>query len=175
VNEANTNSGRVMPLIGVPNFSEGRDPRVIGALEATLGCHTRVLNRHWDAETPPQRLHDCGRGGPAGDALVAGAGHALDLIDLRVHAGQHPRIGALDVSPVVWQTEDRHDDAVTAARRVADGIAALGIPSSSMGSWPPARSERERAYFRQGGPAEAGAEDWDRASFNPTLAHPSRI
>ena len=39
-----------MPLVAVPNFSEGRNVRVIGALEATLSAHARVLNRHYDAQ-----------------------------------------------------------------------------------------------------------------------------
>jgi glutamate formiminotransferase / 5-formyltetrahydrofolate cyclo-ligase len=154
VNGANGNPGREMPLVGVPNFSAVRTPRVIGALEATLSGHARVLNRHWDAEHHRSVFTIAAEADQLVDALVAGAAHALDLIDLRGHAGQHPRIGALDVSPVVWQTEDRHDDAVAAARRVAEGIAALGIPVFLYGELATSPEREERAYFRQGGPAE---------------------
>ena len=145
---------RELPLIGVPNFSEGRNERVIDALEATLGAHSRVLNRHFDtlhnrsvytiAAEPPQLV----------EALTAGAAHALDLIDLRTHQGLHPHIGALDVCPVVWQDEDRHDDAVAAAREAAEGIAALGIPVFFYGELARSPERAERAYFRRGGPAE---------------------
>ena len=39
-----------MSLLTVPNFSEGRNERVVRALEATLGAHARLLNCHFDAE-----------------------------------------------------------------------------------------------------------------------------
>ena len=81
---------------------------MIGALEATLGSHARVLNRHYDAQhnrcvftiaaEPPKLV----------EALLAGAEHAIDLIDMRRHQGLHPHIGALDVCPVVWQADERH-------------------------------------------------------------------
>jgi glutamate formiminotransferase / 5-formyltetrahydrofolate cyclo-ligase len=143
-----------MQLVGVPNFSEGRNERVIDALEATLGAHARVLNRHFDtqhnrsvytiAAEPPKLV----------EAMFAGAEHAIDLIDLRGHQGLHPHIGALDVCPVVWQTEQRHDDAVAAAREVADRIASLGIPVFFYGELASSPERTERAYFRRGGPAE---------------------
>lgn len=165
-----------MPLVGVPNFSEGRNERVIGALEATLGAHARVLNRHYDAQhnrcvftiaAEPQKLVE---------ALFAGAEHAVDLIDLRGHQGVHPHIGALDVCPVVWQTEDRHDDVVTAAREVADRIASLGIPVFFYGELASSPERTERAYFRQGGPAELarrmGAGEL-KPDLGPDEPHPS--
>jgi glutamate formiminotransferase / 5-formyltetrahydrofolate cyclo-ligase len=143
-----------MPLVAVPNFSEGRNERVIDALEATLGGHARVLNRHFDAQhnrsvytiaAEPQKLVE---------ALVAGAKHALDLIDLRGHQGAHPHIGALDVAPAVWQTDDLHGDAVAAARQVADGLAGLGVPVFFYGELATSPERQERAFFRRGGPAE---------------------
>jgi glutamate formiminotransferase / 5-formyltetrahydrofolate cyclo-ligase len=143
-----------MPLVAVPNFSEGRSDRVIRALEATLSSHARVLNRHYDgqhnrcvftiAAEPPKLV----------EALVAGAEHAIDIIDLRGHQGLHPHIGAMDVCPVVWQSDQRHDDAVAAARQAAEGIAALGIPVFFYGELATNPERVERAYFREGGPAE---------------------
>ena len=165
-----------MPLVAVPNFSEGRNTRVIGALEATLGSHARVLNRHYDAQhnrsvftlaAPPEKLVE---------ALVAGAAHALDLIDLRAHQGLHPHVGALDVSPVVWQTGERHDAAVEGARAVAEGIAALGIPVFFYGELATAPERRERAYFRQGGPTELARRMGSgelRPDLGPEEPHPS--
>jgi glutamate formiminotransferase / 5-formyltetrahydrofolate cyclo-ligase len=142
------------PLVAVPNFSEGRSERVIGTLEATLGGCARVLNRHFDPEhnrcvftiaAKPTRLVD---------ALVAGAREALNVIDLRGYKGLHPHIGALDVCPVVWQEEDRHDDARGAARDVARAIAELGIPVFFYGELASSPERVERAYFRKGGPPE---------------------
>jgi glutamate formiminotransferase len=143
-----------MPLVAVPNFSEGRNPRVIGALEATLGAHARILNRHFDAQHHRVVFTMAADSANLVEALVAGAAHALDLIDLRGHQGLHPHVGALDVSPVVWQTEELHEDALAAAGRVAEGIAALGVPVFFYGEMASAPERQERAYFRQGGPSE---------------------
>jgi glutamate formiminotransferase/glutamate formiminotransferase/formiminotetrahydrofolate cyclodeaminase len=142
------------PLVAVPNFSEGRSERVIETLEATLGGSARVLNRHFDVEhnrcvftiaAEPARLID---------ALVAGAREAINVIDLRSHQGLHPHIGVLDVCPVVWQEEDRHEDAVEAARATAEAIAGLGIPVFFYGELASSPERVERAYFRKGGPTE---------------------
>src|SRR4051794_39632069 len=141
-----------MPLVAVPNFSEGRNVRVIGALEATLGCHARILNRHYDAQHNRCVFTMCATPEKLVEALVAGAAHALDLIDLRSHQGLHPHIGAMDVCPVVWQIEDRHEAALAGARQAADGIAALGIPVFFYGELATSPDRHERAYFRQGGP-----------------------
>jgi glutamate formiminotransferase len=142
------------PLLGAPNFSEGRNERVIDALGATIGAHARVLNCHYDPQHNRSVFTVAAEPAKLVEALVAGAEHALDLIDLRGHQGLHPHIGALDVCPTVWVTDDRDDDARTAARAVAEGIAALGIPVFLYGELASAPERRERAYFRQGGPAE---------------------
>jgi glutamate formiminotransferase / 5-formyltetrahydrofolate cyclo-ligase len=142
------------PLVAVPNFSEGRNVRVIGALEATLSAHARVLNRHYDAQHNRCVFTMAAESSKLVEALLAGAAHAIDLIDLRSHQGLHPHIGALDVCPVVWQTDERHDAAVAGAREAAEGIAALGIPVFFYGELATSPERRERAYFRQGGPAE---------------------
>jgi glutamate formiminotransferase / 5-formyltetrahydrofolate cyclo-ligase len=166
-----------LPLVAVPNFSEGRSDRVIRALEATLGSHARVLNRHYDpqhhrsvftiAVADPDAL---------AQALTAGAAHALDLIDLRGHQGLHPHIGALDVAPAVWQGEDRREDARAAARKAAEGIAALEIPVFFYGELATSPERAERAYFRQGGPAEL-ARRMESGELEPDLGpsepHPS--
>jgi glutamate formiminotransferase/glutamate formiminotransferase/formiminotetrahydrofolate cyclodeaminase len=143
-----------MPLVAVPNFSEGRSERVIRALEATLGSLARVLNRHYDAEHNRCVFTIAAEPPALVEALLAAAEHAVDLIDMRRHQGVHPHIGALDVCPVVWQGEARHDDAVAAARRAGEGIAALGIPVFFYGELAASPERVERAFFREGGPAE---------------------
>ena len=165
-----------MPLVAVPNFSEGRNMRVIGALEATLGCRARILNRHHDAQHNRCVFTMAAGPGELVEALIAGAAHALDLIDLRSHHGVHPHIGALDVCPVVWQTDDRHEAAIAAAREVAEGIAKLEIPVFFYGELASAPERHERAYFRQGGPAELARRMGSgelRPDLGPEEPHPS--
>jgi glutamate formiminotransferase / 5-formyltetrahydrofolate cyclo-ligase len=164
------------PLVAVPNFSEGRNIRVIGALEATLSAHARVLNRHYDAQHNRCVFTMAAESSKLVEALLAGAAHAIDLIDLRSHQGLHPHIGALDVCPVVWQTDERHDAAVAGAREVAEGIAGLGIPVFLYGELATSPERRERAYFRQGGPAELARrmESGDLVpDLGPNEPHPS--
>ncbi len=141
-------------LIGAPNFSEGRDEQVVDALAATLGGKARVLNVHFDEQHNRSVLTIAAERDDLVAALIAGAQHALDLIDLRSHQGLHPHVGALDVCPAVWIHDDRREDAVAAARSAAEGIAALGIPVFLYGELASDPERRERAFFRTGGPAE---------------------
>jgi glutamate formiminotransferase / 5-formyltetrahydrofolate cyclo-ligase len=165
-----------MPLVAVPNFSEGRSPRVIGALEATLSAHARVLNRHYDAQHNRCVFTMAAEPAKLVEALLAGAAHAIDLIDLRSHQGLHPHIGALDVCPVVWQIDERHEAAVAGAQAAAEGISALGIPVFFYGELASSPERRERAYFRQGGPAELARRMGSgelRPDLGPDEPHPS--
>ena len=143
-----------LPLVAVPNFSEGRSERVIGTLEATLAGRARVLNRHFDSEHNRCVFTLAAERDRLVDALVAGAQEAINVIDLTRYKGLHPHIGALDVCPVVWQVESRHEQARAAAREVAERIAALGIPVFFYGELATNPERAERAYFRTGGPTE---------------------
>lgn len=141
-------------LIAVPNFSEGRDERVVDALGATLGADARVLNVHFDEQHNRSVFTLAAEPDPIVASLVAGARQALELIDLRGYQGLHPHVGALDVCPVVWVSEDRRSDATAAALAAAKEIAALGIPVFLYGELATEPERRERAFFRSGGPAE---------------------
>ena len=88
-------------LLAVPNVSEGRDHEVIEAIGAGF-APARLLDLHADADhhrsvftlaAPPAELPR---------ALLGGAREAVARIDLREHDGLHPRVGAMDVMPVVY-------------------------------------------------------------------------
>jgi glutamate formiminotransferase len=87
----------------VPNFSEGRKPetieRLARAIESVDGAV--VLDTHIDADhnrsvitfvAPPETVVA---------AAVGAVALAAELIDLRTHTGQHPRLGATDVLPFI--------------------------------------------------------------------------
>jgi glutamate formiminotransferase / 5-formyltetrahydrofolate cyclo-ligase len=163
-------------LVGVPNFSEGRSERVIDALGATLGAHARVLDVHSDAQHNRSVYTIAGPENKLSEAMVAGAAHALDLIDLRGHQGLHPHIGALDVCPAVWAYEELHDSVRAVARAAATGIAELGIPVFFYGELASSSDRRERAFFRRGGPAEVArrmASGELEPDLGPDEPHPS--
>jgi glutamate formiminotransferase / 5-formyltetrahydrofolate cyclo-ligase len=78
----------------VVNVSEGRDAAVVHALAASAGRD--LLDVHTDPDHNRTVLTLVGE-----DAPRAVAREAVARIDLGVHAGVHPRIGAVDVVPFV--------------------------------------------------------------------------
>jgi glutamate formiminotransferase / 5-formyltetrahydrofolate cyclo-ligase len=141
-------------LLAVPNFSEGRSERVIDALRATLGGCARVVNVHFDPQHNRSVFTIAGSSDEVRSAVEESAEHALELIDLRGYQGLHPHVGALDVAPFVWTSDDAHDAAREAAVAAAEKIASLEIPVFLYGELASNDERRERAYFRRGGPAE---------------------
>ena len=111
------------------------------------------------------------------DALVAARRQCLDRIDLRRHRGAHPRVGALDVVPVV--TLD--DEDVPLASEIATGVATrLGNELEPAGL--PLRRPRDRPGhalprdFRREGLEELGrAVDEGRLvpDHGPPRLHPT--
>lgn len=84
----------------VPNFSEGRRPDVIAAIvEALRVPGARVV--YAEADRDHNRLDTTVLGDAAAvqASALAGAAVAVELIDMRMHAGGHPRMGAADVIP----------------------------------------------------------------------------
>jgi len=158
-------------LVGVPNFSEGINERVVDAIGATLADHAELLDVHFDRQHNRSVFTIAAPPEPLAEALVAGARHAIDLIDLRMHEGLHPHIGALDVCPAVWVTDDDREAAIGVARQAAEGIAALGIPVFLYGALATAPERRERAFFRRGGP-EGMAERMRSGELRPDLGPP---
>ena len=149
---------------------------MIEALQATLGGHCTVLNIHADPQHNRSVFTLAADADRLADAMLAGAQHAMDLIDMRGHQGAHPHIGALDVCPAVWVEEGDREAAGTVARRVAEGVAELGIPVFLYGELASSPERRERAFFRRGGPAELARrmESGELApDLGPAAPHPS--
>jgi glutamate formiminotransferase / 5-formyltetrahydrofolate cyclo-ligase len=89
-------------LEAVPNVSEGRDRAAVVAIgEAFSRGGARLLDVHSDADHHRSVLTLAAGPDVLADALVAGTAVALEAIDLRHHDGVHPRVGAVDVVPVV--------------------------------------------------------------------------
>jgi glutamate formiminotransferase len=163
-----------LPLESVPNVSEGRDPAVIDAIGAVLAGSATLLDVHTDVDHNRSVFTLVGDEQQLVDALLAGIACAKERIDLRAHAGAHPRIGAADVVPIVPLRPDDMDRACDAAlelgRRIGDE---LGLPVFLYGALAP---DRGPAFFRRGGPEElqrridAGEVVPD---FGPTRLDPS--
>jgi len=142
----------VLPLESVPNFSEGRDRGTIEALGAALSAHATLLDVHADADHNRSVFTLVGRDDALAEALVAGVDEARRRIDLRRHAGAHPRIGATDILPLVPIRPEHFERAKAAALAVGEQIGDdLGLPVFLYGELGGARGP---AFFRRGGPGE---------------------
>lgn len=128
-------------LLCVPNVSEGRRPEVVHAIcGAALTAGAHVLDVHSDPDHHRSVITLAGAGRPVVDAAVALAGAAVGAIDLRSHAGAHPRIGAVDVVPFVPAPGAAMEEAVGAARECARRLwEEMGVPCFLYGEADPAR------------------------------------
>ena len=115
----------------VPNFSEGRKAdtvdRIARAVESVKGAV--VLNRHIDFDHNRSVITFVGEPAAIVDAAVVAVATAKELIDLRNHAGVHPRIGATDVLPFVPVSGVTMDECVKLAHEAGRRIwEELSIP-----------------------------------------------
>ncbi|HEX7314826.1 MAG TPA: glutamate formimidoyltransferase [Pyrinomonadaceae bacterium] len=138
----------------VPNFSEGRDPRLVESLveavEAVPGA--LVLGTHIDPDhnrsvvtfvAPPEVVVE------AALRIVA---RASELIDLSRHAGQHPRMGACDVLPFVPVRGVSVEECVALAHAAGQRIwDELNIPVYFYESAALKEERRNLADVRRGG------------------------
>ena len=87
----------------VPNFSEGRKIETIDSIARAIESEPGVivLNRHIDVDHNRSVITFVGAPQSIANAALKAVATAKELIDLRAHAGVHPRIGATDVLPFV--------------------------------------------------------------------------
>ncbi len=139
-----------MRLLAVPNVSEGRDGEAIRAIAAALG--PGLLDLHCDADHNRSVFTLAGEPGALGLAVAAGAREAITRIDLRAHVGAHPRVGTIDVAPIVYLTDSERGAGCAEALALADVLGHdLDLPVFLYGQL---GGGRTRAELRRGGPGE---------------------
>jgi glutamate formiminotransferase len=159
----------VRRLVAVPNVSEGRDEDALDAIGAAFATHADVLDRSADPDHHRAVFFLVGAPGELHRALAAGAAPAAERIDLRAHDGLHPRVGALDVAPVVYLDDAQRGAAIAEALLAADAIGAQGIPVFLYGEL---AGGRTRAELRKGGP-EGLAASGTPPDYGPPELHPT--
>ena len=115
----------------VPNFSEGRDKKIIkqitDEIEAVDGV--RLLDVDPGEATNRTVVTFVGSPDAVAEAAFKAVAKAGELIDMRLHHGAHPRIGATDVLPIVPVSGITLEECAEIARRLARRIAEeLAIP-----------------------------------------------
>ena len=115
----------------VPNFSEGRKPEVVDQIARAIKSvdGAIVLDRHIDPDHNRSVITFVAAPETIVEAAVRAVAKAAELIDLREHLGEHPRIGATDVLPFVPVTGVTIDECVSLAHEAGKRIwQELGIP-----------------------------------------------
>jgi glutamate formiminotransferase / 5-formyltetrahydrofolate cyclo-ligase len=164
----------------IPNVSEGRDPETLQAISAAISGIDGVTLLHVHSDPDHNRsvfTYIAERPEPLARATLALYEVAIERIDLRVHEGEHPRIGAVDVTPFVPLTGHTMEECVALAVDVAKEVAArFQIPVYLYEHAATAPHRRELPAIRSGGfegfPAKMLDERW-KPDFGPSAIHPS--
>jgi len=108
----------------VPNFSEGRDSgrieKIVAPFRGKEGV--KLLNCERDTDHNRMVVTVAGEPDPLGDAVVEAVGVAIEVIDMRQHTGQHPRMGAVDVIPFIPVRDVTMEDAILLSKKVAKAV-----------------------------------------------------
>jgi glutamate formiminotransferase len=108
----------------VPNFSEGRDINRIERIVAPFRGKDDVRLLDYQRDHDHNRLVVTVIGEPSAlkPALIEAIGTAIELIDMRKHQGQHPRMGAIDVVPFIPIKRVTMDEAIEISKQVATEV-----------------------------------------------------
>ena len=112
------------------NVSEGRRKEVVGELVEVVRSVPGVRVADWSADADHNRAVITYLGSPDRvlEAAKALAGLALERIDMSLHHGEHPRMGALDVVPFIPLRGVTTERAVEIARRFGAWLGEHGVP-----------------------------------------------
>jgi glutamate formiminotransferase len=162
--------GDGVTLLAVPNVSEGRDLDVLDAIGAAFEAGgARLLDRHVDPDHNRAVFTMAGEPGRLARAVLHGARAAVERIDLAAHEGVHPRVGAVDVAPIVYLDSEQRGAANAEALILADALGhELRVPVYLYGAL---AGGRTRAELRKGGPqalVERTPPDYGPPALHPT-------
>ena len=163
-----------MTLLAVPNVSEGRDTAALDAIaDAFRSSGGRLLDVHTDVDHHRSVFSVAGEAGRLAESVLAGARAAVARIDVGAHAGVHPRVGAIDVAPIVYLSAGDRGAAGAEALVAAELLATeLELPVFLYGELADGRT---RAQLRRGGPVELARRLRDGElvpDFGPARLHP---
>ena len=137
-----------MTLLAVPNVSAGRDPRAVAQIAGAFDA--RLLDVHSDPDHNRSVFTLAGEPGELALTVFNGARRLLELIDLSRHEGIHPRVGVIDVAPIVYLDKTTRGQACAEALVLGDLLGhELRVPVFLYGLL---AGGRTRAELRRGGP-----------------------
>jgi glutamate formiminotransferase len=163
----------------VPNFSEGRHLENIEKIVAPFRGKDGVKLLDYQKDEAHNRLVVTVVGEPDAlkTAVIEAMSRAIDLIDMRTHQGQHPRMGATDVVPFIPLKNISMEEAVEFSKEVAKEAAKkLSLPIF-LYEKSASRPERQNLANIRKGQFEGMAEkikqpEWN-PDFGPRAIHPT--
>ncbi len=164
----------------VPNFSEGANADVVDAIVAELTSvqGVKLLDKEMDASHNRAVVSYLGEPEAVAEAAFRGAKKAAELIDLTKHKGEHPRMGATDVIPLVPLRNITMKDCVELAKSLGRRIGEeLAIPVFLYEA-AATRPERENLAQVRSGEFEGlrdaiGKDPSKKPDFGPERIHPT--
>lgn len=153
----------------VPNFSEGRNQKVINAIADAMRAveGASLLDVDPGASTNRTVMTLVGEPDAVLEAAFQGIACAAGLIDMRIQKGEHPRMGATDVCPFVPVSGVSMDDCARLAERLGERVGReLGIPVYLYAEAARCEERKSLADIRKG-EYEALPEKMKDPSFKP--------
>lgn len=146
--------GGTMKLVEcIPNFSEGRDRRILDAIADQIRSVSAVKLLDIDPGAATNRTVFTFAGHPddVAEAAFLAIKKAAELIDMRHHKGAHPRMGATDVCPFVPISDVTMDECVELSKTLGKRVATeLKIPVYLYENAASSPSRRNLADIRSG-------------------------
>jgi glutamate formiminotransferase len=163
----------------VPNFSEGRNLENIEKIVEPFRGKDGVKLLDYQKDGTHNRLVVTVVGEPdtLKTAVIEAMSCAIDLIDMRTHQGQHPRMGATDVVPFIPLKNINMEETVAFSKEVAKEAAKkLSLPIF-LYEKSASRPERQNLANIRKGQFEGMAEklkqpEWN-PDFGPLAIHPT--
>jgi glutamate formiminotransferase/formiminotetrahydrofolate cyclodeaminase len=137
----------------VPNFSEGRDKKVIDSIaEVISGVEgVELLDVDPGASTNRTVVTFVGEPDQVVEAAFQAIARASSLIDMRQHHGAHPRMGATDVCPFIPVSDITMAECVQLAKRLGERVGKeLAIPVYLYAEAAQREDRKNLADVRQG-------------------------
>lgn len=150
----------------VPNISEGRDAAKIKAIAEVVETveGVRLLDIDPGKSTNRTVITFVGTPESVGEAAFLLIKKASELIDMRKHSGEHPRMGATDVCPFVPVANVTMDECVEIAHALGQRVGEeLGIPGYFYENAAKSEKRKNLAHCRSGeyeGMDKIEKEEW---------------
>ncbi len=170
----------MQPIIEcVPNFSEGRNLQTIKAITDAIESVDGIRLLDVDPGTATNRTVVTLVGSPDDviEAVFRGIQKAAEVIDMRNHTGEHPRMGATDVCPLIPISGISMEETAVYAQKLAKRVAEeLHIPTYLYEYAQPNQERNNLSVIRAGEyegffekiKIPVWAPDYGPAEMNPT-------